>query len=211
MVDKHLCAYNNDYLLRKAVFRSPSQHAMIVLREARAMIIVVGQISEEDGLRIHHLYPEGEPHLEETDSRIKGRPALSLTATRTGDEVRLEGKLKAEVEFDCDRCLKVLSQPIDQTFDLVYIPPLKPSGSHDEKELGNDDLSVGFYQGQALDLDDVVREQVELALPMSRVCKEDCLGLCQQCGADLNEGRCLCETSENDPRWSALRELKFDN
>ncbi|MEW6207635.1 MAG: hypothetical protein AB1631_04660, partial [Acidobacteriota bacterium] len=83
------------------------------------MIIVVGQISEEEGLRIHHLYPEGEPHLEKTDSRIKGRPDLSLTATRAGDEVQLEGTLKATVEFDCDRCLKALSLAIDQTFDLV--------------------------------------------------------------------------------------------
>ena len=179
--------------------------------KALVMIIVVGQISEEEGLRIHHLYPEGEPHLEETDSRIKGRPDLCLLATRADDEVQLEGSLKAMVEFDCDRCLKVLSLPIDQTFDLVYIPPLKPSGAHDEKELGNDDLSVGFYQGQAIDLDDVVREQVELALPMSRLCKEDCLGLCQQCGADLNEGACQCDGRESDPRWEALKELKFDN
>ncbi|MEW6210600.1 MAG: DUF177 domain-containing protein, partial [Acidobacteriota bacterium] len=100
---------------------------------------------------------------------------------------------------------------IDQTFDLVYIPPLKTSSAHDEKELGSDDLSVGFYQGQAIDLDDVVREQVELALPMSRLCKEDCLGLCQQCGADLNEGPCQCDAEESDPRWATLKELKFDN
>jgi uncharacterized protein len=175
------------------------------------MIIVVGQISEEEGLRVHHLYPEGEPHLEKTDSRIKGCPDLSLTATRAGDEIQLEGTLKAEVEFDCDRCLKGLSLAIDQTFHLVYIPPLKPSGAHDEKELGSDDLSVGFYQGQAIDLDDVVREQVELALPMSRLCKEDCLGLCQQCGANLNKRYCSCSREEIDPRWAALRELKSDN
>jgi uncharacterized protein len=174
------------------------------------MNIVVNQISEDDGLSVHHLYPEGEPHLIGTDLRLTGRAALDLRATRDGEEVRLAGTLKARVAFDCDRCLTPLSIPVEQSFDLLYVHPTR-SSANDEKELGGDDLSVAFYQGQAIDLDDVVREQIEFALPMHRLCREDCKGLCQLCGANLNEGLCGCESKELDPRWAALKELKSDS
>ena len=169
------------------------------------MNINVSQISEDEGLDIHHLYTEGEPDLGSDYSRLTGRPELDLQATRAGDEVRLVGNLKATVEIDCDRCLKPLTMAVDQSFDLLYVPPAKTSA---EKELGDDDLSIGFYQDEVINVDDVVREQVELALPMTRLCSEECRGLCPECGANLNEGDCLCADSQVDPRWSALKELK---
>jgi len=169
------------------------------------MNINVSQISEDEGLDVHHLYPEGEPDLGSDYSRLTGRPELDLQATRAGDKVRLVGNLKAAVEVDCDRCLKPLTMAVDQGFDLLYVPPAKTS---EEKELGDDDLLVGFYQDEVINVDDVVREQVELALPMTRLCSEECRGLCPECGANLNEGDCLCADGQVDPRWSALKELK---
>src|ERR1051325_8432514 len=143
------------------------------------MNINVSQICEDEGLDIHHLYTEGEPDLGSDYSRLTGRPELDLQATRAGDEVRLVGNLKATVEIDCDRCLKPLTMAVDQSFDLLYVPPAKTSA---EKELGDDDLSIGFYQDEVINVDDVVREQVELALPMTRLCSEECRGLCPECG-----------------------------
>ncbi|HEX8184519.1 MAG TPA: DUF177 domain-containing protein [Blastocatellia bacterium] len=169
------------------------------------MNISIFQITEDEGLNIHHLYPEGEPFLSGGDSRLVGRPELDLQATRAGDEIRLAGHLRATVEMDCDRCLKPLTIPVDQSFDLLYVPPAKTS---EEKELGDDDLSIAFYHDQAIDIDDVVREQVELALPMARLCGQECRGLCAHCGANLNEGDCLCSEEQVDPRWSTLKELK---
>ncbi|HET9531182.1 MAG TPA: DUF177 domain-containing protein [Blastocatellia bacterium] len=172
------------------------------------MIIFVSQISEDEGLTVHHLYPEGEPGLEGDESRLVGRPVLDLKATRQGDRVKLVGSVKAAVEIECDRCLTSLSVPVDQSFDLVYVPPNRPQGASDEKELGEDDLSVSFYQGQTIDLDELLREQVELALPMARLCSEQCKGLCPQCRANLNERQCQCTVEETDPRWAALKDLK---
>ncbi|HEX8089690.1 MAG TPA: DUF177 domain-containing protein [Blastocatellia bacterium] len=169
------------------------------------MKISISKISEDEGLNIHHLYPDGEPDLSGGDARLVGRPELDLQATRAGDEVRVVGHLKATVEIACDRCLKPLTMPVDQSFDLLYVPPAKTS---EEKELGDDDLSIAFYQDEAIDVDDLVREQVELALPMARLCGEECRGLCPECGANLNEGDCLCSDERVDPRWGALKELK---
>jgi uncharacterized protein len=98
-----------------------------------------------------------------------------------------------------------LSVAVEQSFDLLYLPPLKAG---DERELSADDLSIGFYQDGTIDLDDVVREQVELALPMARLCTEECEGLCPDCGANLNDAECACKLNRADERWAALSELK---
>jgi uncharacterized protein len=169
------------------------------------MNISISQISEDEGLHIRQLYPEGEPLLRGDDTRLVGRPELNMRATRAGDEVSLAGSLKATVEMDCDRCLKPLTMPVDQSFDLLYVPPSKTT---EEKELDDDDLVIAFYHDQVIDVDDLVREQVELALPMARICSEECRGLCAECGANLNEGDCFCSDKQVDVRWSALKELK---
>jgi uncharacterized protein len=172
------------------------------------MNVNVAQISEDEGLNLRHLYAEGEPELSGDDSRLAGRTALDLQATRAGLQVRLAGNVKATVQFDCDRCLKPLSVAVDQSFDLLYVPPL---GAGEEHELGEDDLSIAFYQGDVIDLDDLVREQIELAIPMARLCGDECRGLCPDCGANLNEGKCACGVEQVDPRWTALKELKSNN
>ncbi|HWO02075.1 MAG TPA: DUF177 domain-containing protein [Blastocatellia bacterium] len=169
------------------------------------MNINVAQVSEDEGLTIHHLYPEGEPALRGHDNRLIGRSKLNLEAALEGEKVQLVGMVSASVSFDCDRCLKPLTIPVEQKFDLTYVPP---AGIEEEKELGDDDLLVAFYTDQVIDVDDLVREQIELALPMSRICSKGCRGLCPQCGANLNEGDCACVPAEPDPRWAALRELK---
>ncbi|MCI0488753.1 MAG: DUF177 domain-containing protein [Blastocatellia bacterium] len=175
------------------------------------MIINVNQIVEDKGLTIHHLYPEGEPDLASEDSRIAGRSILDLRIAREGDRVKIRGSISSQVQFFCDRCLAPLSIPVDQNFDLLYIPPIGARAPDEEMEIDPDDLSVGFYQGQTIDLDDLVREQIELALPMARLCGEECRGLCPDCGANLNHEECACAVEQIDPRWAALKELKSGN
>jgi uncharacterized protein len=169
------------------------------------MNVAVAKISEDEGLNLQYVYPDGEPALAGGEASLIGRCELNLRATRAGEEVELIGSVNAVVRFECDRCLRPLSVPVEQSFDLLYVPPLKAG---DEKELGADDLSIGFYQGGTIDLDDVVREQVELALPMTRLCTEECGGLCPDCGANLNEAECACRLNRADERWAGLSELK---
>jgi uncharacterized protein len=170
------------------------------------MKIIVSQISELEGLRIEHIYPEGEPRLRGEEGRILGRPSLSVSVSREGAEVRMIGKVGASVEVFCDRCLAPISISVDEVFDLLYLPPLKLE-QEEEIELAEDDLRVGFYQGDEVDLDDLVREQIELALPIRRLCREDCRGLCPQCGTNLNEAECFCQAEVLDPRWEALKKF----
>src|SRR5947199_9767087 len=179
----------------------------MALALAFAMEIQVAQISEDEGLEIRHLYPEGKPALGE-DARLVGPTEVDLQATRAAEKVRLVGSLAATVAFECDRCLAPLSAKVEQSFDLLYLPPL---GVGEEHELHDDDLSIAFYQGQTIDVDDLVREQVELTLPMARLCSEACRGLCPQCGANLNQGECACAIEQIDPRWAALKDFKTNH
>jgi uncharacterized protein len=172
------------------------------------MVINVAQISEDEGLEINHLYPEGGLKLENADARVIGPVSLKGHASRSDSRVEISGRVDARVEYDCDRCLRTIDVAIKQPFDLAYVPPLGAAG---ERILVEDDLDVGFYRGEVLDLDDVAREQIELALPMSKRCSQDCKGLCPACGANLNEAACACGEEEIDPRWAALKSLKTDN
>lgn len=174
-------------------------------RPISGMNIVVAQISEDEGLDVHHLYPEGEPGLAAGADHQVGQCEVTLRATRAGDEVQLIGSVRVPVKFECDRCLAPLALPVDESFELIYVPPL---GTGDERELEENDLSLGFYQDGTINVDDLVREQIELALPMARLCNAACQGLCPTCGANLNLNKCGCTDNPIDERWAALKEIK---
>jgi uncharacterized protein len=67
---------------------------------------------------------------------------------------------------------------------------------------------MGFYEGDGLELKDVFREYVLLTLPLQRVCREDCKGLCPVCGHSRNQSECQCQAGKVDDRWAALKGLK---
>ena len=147
-------------------------------------------------------------------SEVQIRQATPLetdgTATllqNTGGEVRIQGRYRVEMTAECDRCLAPATFPLEGRFDLFY----RPAGSQKglEVELDEGEIEIGFYPGPGIELADVIREQVLLALPMHRLCREDCRGICPVCGANRNESACACETRAADERWAALRGLKL--
>jgi uncharacterized protein len=78
----------------------------------------------------------------------------------------------------------------------------------EEIEIDAGDAEIGFYEGGGIELEDILREQVLLALPMQRVCSESCKGICPVCGKNRNETDCGCHVEGTDDRWGALRNLK---
>ncbi|MEJ7849386.1 MAG: DUF177 domain-containing protein [Pyrinomonadaceae bacterium] len=115
------------------------------------------------------------------------------------------GKITADAEFDCSRCLTPIKQDFNVAFDVSYITEM-PEAATAEIEAG--DLDTDVLADESLDLKEVVREQILLNLPEQVFCTEDCKGLCQKCGANRNLIDCNCEEKEIDPRWSALKNLK---
>src|SRR5215472_15565968 len=123
------------------------------------------------------------------------------------DDVRMVGKLNATMEIGCARCLDPVRYPIDRSFDLLY-RPLGVDRRGEEVAISEADTEIGYYEGEGLLLEDVLREQVLLASPVKLICREDCKGLCPHCGTNLNVATCNCQQQSGDPRWAALSELR---
>ena len=155
-----------------------------------------------------HSYAPGEVELEEEGARLVADAVVEGSASRKGEEVRVRGKIVTEVELLCDRCTAPARAPLEVEFDASFIPQSAAAAETDNVELLAEDLGLAAYEGDAVDLDELVREQILLALPSRNLCREDCKGLCQKCGADLNAGECSCERGETDPRWAALADWK---
>jgi len=138
----------------------------------------------------------------------KGPVRSQLTVSLAGDQVKVMGELKAELELDCCRCLKSFGQSLKKNFRLEYWPDPEVKQEAERAVLNYKDLVVGFYHNDQLDLSAIVCEQIVLEIPMKLVCEKDCKGLCDQCGVDLNENECSCERRTIDPRLVALSSIK---
>jgi uncharacterized protein len=124
-------------------------------------------------------------------------------------EIRLQGDLQVTVDAPCDRCLEPVSLPINSPFDLVYVPASE-AVEGGEDEIDEAAVEVGYYEGNGLQLNDVLREVVLLALPMQLVCSENCKGICPVCGQNRNQRECACQTAAADDRWNKLRDLRAE-
>jgi uncharacterized protein len=122
-------------------------------------------------------------------------------------DIRLKGKLDTSIEVACARCLEPVVHELKREFELLY-RPLGSDAGHEELSVTDAEAEIGYYQGMGLLLEDTLREQVLLAVPLKTVCREECKGLCPQCGKNLNEGPCSCAPPPADPRWSALKEIR---
>jgi len=123
------------------------------------------------------------------------------------EDIRLIGSVETNLEFSCARCLEPVGHEVARNFDLIY----RPQGVDrrgEEVSISEAETEIGYYQGEGLLLEDVLREQVLLATPVRALCREDCKGLCPQCGGNLNVVQCHCEQHVSDPRWDALSEIK---
>ena len=167
------------------------------------MRIEVETLSEKARPFAHTYQPE-EVSLDEEQARIASEVKVSGSARRKREELRFRGEIEADVEVLCDRCLAPARMPLKVEFDTGFIPQEAEAVKSENVELLPDDLGIAAYEGDAVDLDELVREQILLALPGRHLCRDECKGLCQGCGADLNAGQCSCEQGEVDPRWSAL-------
>jgi uncharacterized protein len=123
---------------------------------------------------------------------------------------RLEGTVRTALELTCSRCLEPYQMPVDTAFDIRYLPASEATGG-EEREVAEEDLDTSVYRDDQVDLNEVLREQFYLALPMKPLCRDDCAGLCPQCGTNRNTGTCSCAAEFEDPRLAPLRGLKRDN
>lgn len=131
---------------------------------------------------------------------------LEFDLHKDKERFRVEGTVRTVLELPCGRCLEPFLLPVDAALDLRYLP-MSERSSDDDQEVAEEDVDVSFYQDDQIDLTELLREQFYLALPMKPLCRDDCRGLCPQCGVNRNTGTCDCETGWEDPRLAPLKGL----
>jgi uncharacterized protein len=142
------------------------------------------------------------------DLKVVGPIAGHARMRRTNQGLLIDGWVDLTLELTCTRCLKDFEQPMHVTFAEQFYPTIDivtgaPMPAFDEEEI------FPIDDHHQVDLTEAVRQNVLIALPMVTICREDCKGLCAQCGKDLNLGPCDCKP-EADTRWSALEKLLQD-
>src|SRR5271157_3548345 len=122
-------------------------------------------------------------------------------------DIRLVGRFAGSFQVPCARCVEPVGIPLESDFDLIF----RPAGADSEapeRSITAPETEIGYYQKDSLLLEDVLREQVLLSLPVRTLCKPDCKGLCPRCGENRNSHPCSCEEGPSDLRWEALAGLR---
>jgi len=134
-----------------------------------------------------------------------------ITLTKVGKRFEVKGQFRTVLKLQCDRCLEVFSSPLDCVFSLILERLPQELESEKEYELGPEEMGVDFIKADEVDLTKMVKEQIYLSLPMKALCKEDCLGLCINCGANLNQGGCNCKVEQGHPAFQVLKALSLQS
>ena len=144
-----------------------------------------------------------------TPLEIHGRAELVEERRGHGqalEDIRVVGDFSTQLELRCARCLEPVLRQVTGDFDLIY-RPLGADAGVEERALRGAEAEIGYYKGEGVLLEDVLREQVLLAVPLKAVCDDACKGLCPRCGKNLNVEACTCQPVQ-EPRWEALQGIR---
>jgi uncharacterized protein len=115
-----------------------------------------------------------------------------LTVTKSGDNLWVHGPVRAQVSTTCDRCLEGFTFSVESNLD-IELSPRKKAPVDPEVELKPEEMDVYYYEGEEIELDPYIFEEVMLNIPIKALCSDSCKGLCPTCGKNLNLGECQCE------------------
>jgi uncharacterized protein len=133
---------------------------------------------------------------------IKGNVRL----TRTQNGVLADANVWGEIQIECGRCLTEVTQPLEFPFSEEYYQTVVVNTGAALPKPEEPDVFL-IDETHKLDLGEAMREYALLSVPMLPLCREDCKGLCPECGANLNDEECGCDTEQADERLAVLKQL----
>jgi uncharacterized protein len=147
--------------------------------------------------------------IRDIDDDLKIQDLLTgpLKMIRTTDGILVTAALRTVLDLECSRCLKPFSTPVELEIEEEFRPSVDIQTGAKLPVTERDQEATIIDEHHMLDLTEIVRQAIFLALPMHPLCQENCAGLCTQCGQDLSEGQCACPTEAVDPRLEILKEL----
>jgi uncharacterized protein len=158
-----------------------------------------------DAGRLRHLLPPDDPM-----PIALARPVeVDLEIHKLPDHVRVTGNVQATLQIACHRCLEVYSLPLKQQVDAFLVKTERKEASEENVELDAEELEYEFFDGDVIDVDLLVAEQIFLALPLKALCAEECKGICPRCGANLNVEVCSCPKKSSKSPFAGLHSVKL--
>lgn len=143
------------------------------------------------------------------DQTLKPLTALygAVELVRTTDGILVRASLLTTVELTCSRCLDAFSHTLRLRIEEEFLPTVDIMTGARLPIPDDADVATLIDAHHILDLTEIVRQSLLLALPPFPLCRKDCKGLCPHCGQNWNEGPCDCHAAEPDPRLAILKQL----
>jgi len=162
------------------------------------MIIKIANLSEG----IHELFFDGKPSELGLFEPFCNSYNIELTMDKQHSQIVMNVKLSIEANFTCDRCVTDFTQLLQTNYQHVYL--FGTELPDDENEA----VTYLPYDADKVDISTEIFDYAQIAIPLKKICKEDCKGLCLRCGANLNMEKCECKNEQIDDRWLPLQQLK---
>ena len=132
---------------------------------------------------------------------------VQCSVTKIGEAVSIKGNITAGINLECCRCLESFTLPVKTVYEYTFIP-VEEMPENEEVELTGEDLGLGYYRNDTIDLDPIILEQIVIQVPIKPLCKESCKGLCPICGINLNVVSCDHKQTALKNPFAALEKLK---
>ena len=163
----------------------------------------------EGGLNLDLLAAKEQFEINQPDCSLSDDIKLRGRFSKIEQDISFYGELQAILQLACTRCLNLFPYNIETEIKVHFIPLDKEPSLGNEIEIKEADIEQEIYEGGKVDLRGSVRDQVILEVPLMHLCREDCKGICSECGADLNSSQCECQNKgQIDPRLAVLKEIK---
>lgn len=137
---------------------------------------------------------------------VRSHADADVSLSCIGDNIFLQGAISGVVMVPCVRCLVEVRTPVRVPLKMIFTPEGEPV---EDKAKPDEDVEFATHDGVRILLEDLLREALILAIPMTQLCRADCKGLCAVCGGDRNARACGCSVEVIDPRLMALKEIKL--
>lgn len=163
----------------------------------------------EGGLNLDLLAAKEQFEINQPDCSLSGDIKLRGRLAKVEQDITFSGEFQAILKVACTRCLNLFSYYVETGVRVHFIPRGKYPSPGNEIEIKETDIEQEIYEGGKVDLRGSVRDQILLEVPLMHLCRENCKGICSECGSDLNSRKCECQNEgQIDPRFAVLKEIK---
>jgi uncharacterized protein len=173
-------------------------------REILVLYNVAQLLKAPVGTSLEYDIHEEDVQLDE-DLKVIGPIEGRVRLHHTNQGILADGQVELTLELTCMRCLKEFEHPMHLDFSEVFYPTVDVTSGVPVPPM-EEEVAFPIDEHHQLDLTEAIRQNILVSLPMVPICREDCTGLCPQCGKDLNSGPCECKP-EVDTRFSVLEQL----